>query len=93
MEKNVDSIFISASPYKKIHKEMLTPNTKKNFNQSDSATKVNGNPFVYERSFESKNLQNLFDAEEIQNTPKKKEVISDRYIPLRSAEREQHFNL
>ena len=80
------SVFISASPYKKIHKETLTPNASKSkgeHNQSES-----GNPFVYDRSIESKNLQSLFDAEEIQSTPKKKEVISDRYIPLRSAERE-----
>jgi len=58
MEK-IESIFISASPYKKIHKEMLTPNTKKtlgDYNQLDSGSKPNVNLFVFDRTFESKHL-------------------------------------
>jgi len=57
---NIESIFISASPYKKIHKEMLTPTPKKTLkeynNQSDNPKQLNNNPFIFDRTFESKNL-------------------------------------
>lgn len=67
----MDGVFLSSSPYKKIHKELNSPDAK----VIDLRLLGSGEKEKVEQGF--------YTPESSQLSSPNKEIISDRYIPLR----------